>query len=51
MSKDQSVWKDIIMEVDINGDGQIDFDEFAKMVGSFVSVQPIESDPLVTSSL
>jgi len=27
-SKDQSVWKEIIKEVDLNGDGLIDFDEF-----------------------
>jgi calcium-dependent protein kinase len=25
MSKDQAVWKDIVKEVDLNGDGQIDF--------------------------
>jgi len=28
MSKDQHVWKEIIEEVDLNGDGQIDFEEF-----------------------
>lgn len=28
MSKDQTVWKEIIKEVDLNGDGLIDFDEF-----------------------
>ena len=28
LSKDQSVWKEIVKEVDLNGDGQIDFDEF-----------------------
>lgn len=27
-SKEQSVWKEIIKEVDLNGDGMIDFDEF-----------------------
>jgi Ca2+-binding EF-hand superfamily protein len=28
MSKDQAVWADIIKEVDLNGDGMIDFREF-----------------------
>ncbi len=37
MSKDQSVWKEIISEVDLNGDGQIDFEEFKQMVGVFVT--------------
>lgn len=27
-SKEQSVWKEIIKEVDLNGDGMIDFEEF-----------------------
>lgn len=35
-SKDQTVWAEIIKEVDLNGDGLIDFDEFKQMVGVFV---------------
>jgi calcium-dependent protein kinase len=36
MSKDQSVWKEIIKEVDLNGDGQIDYLEFKTMMKHFI---------------
>ena len=32
MSKEEQVWQDVIREVDINGDGQIDFEEFKVMM-------------------
>ena len=32
MSKEEQVWMDVIKEVDINGDGQIDFEEFKVMM-------------------
>ena len=32
MSKDEQVWKDVIKEMDLNGDGQIDFEEFKTMM-------------------
>lgn len=41
LSKDQNVWDEIIKEVDINGDGQIDFEEFKQMVG-FFTTDPIK---------
>lgn len=34
---DYKVWQDVIREVDLNGDGQIDFNEFKQMVGTFVN--------------
>lgn len=30
--KGDKIWKDMISEVDINGDGEIDFDEFVQMM-------------------
>lgn len=42
MSQDQSVWKDIIKEVDLNGDGQIDYNEFKQMVGVFTSKKQLQ---------
>ena len=30
--KGDKMWKDMISEVDINGDGEIDFDEFVQMM-------------------
>ena len=32
MSKEEHVWKEVIKEVDLNGDGQIDFEEFKTMM-------------------
>lgn len=32
MSKEEHVWKEVIKEVDLNGDGQIDFSEFKTMM-------------------
>lgn len=32
MSKEEHVWKEVIKEVDLNGDGQIDFGEFKTMM-------------------
>jgi len=29
---DMAVWSQMVNEVDVNGDGQIDFDEFLKMM-------------------
>ncbi len=37
MSKDPSVWQEIVKEVDLNGDGQIDFAEFKTMMSHFVN--------------
>jgi Ca2+-binding EF-hand superfamily protein len=37
MSKDEAVWKEIIKEVDLNGDGLIDYEEFKQMVGVFTT--------------
>ena len=36
MSKDKSVWSEIIKEVDLNGDGLIDFNEFKIMMSKFL---------------
>jgi Ca2+-binding EF-hand superfamily protein len=36
MSKDKSVWSEIIKEVDLNGDGMIDFTEFKVMMSKFI---------------
>ena len=36
MSKDKTVWDEIIKEVDLNNDGQIDFAEFKQMMSKFV---------------
>ena len=33
---DESVWEEIVREVDVNGDGQIDFSEFKTMMSKFV---------------
>lgn len=33
------VWKDMIKEVDNNGNGEIDFDEFQKMMSNFLESQ------------
>jgi Ca2+-binding EF-hand superfamily protein len=32
---DVTKWKKIITEVDLNGDGEIDFEEFKRMLGFF----------------
>ena len=32
MSKEEHVWKEVIKEVDLNGDGQIDFEDFVSMM-------------------
>ena len=29
---DAAIWNQMIKDVDVNGDGQIDFDEFLKMM-------------------
>ena len=31
VSGEEGVWEDVISEVDVNGDGQIDFEEFIGM--------------------
>lgn len=36
---DDKVWKDIIGEVDINGDGEVSLKEFKKMMKQLVSVK------------
>lgn len=33
---DDAVWQEIVREVDVNGDGMIDFDEFKTMMSKFV---------------
>lgn len=37
MSKDPAVWDEIIKQVDLNGDGLIDFKEFKEMMSKFTS--------------
>lgn len=37
MSKDPKIWKEIIKEVDLNGDGQIDYTEFKIMMNHFIN--------------
>jgi Ca2+-binding EF-hand superfamily protein len=32
----EKIWKEIISEVDINGDGVINYDEFCKMMKTFL---------------
>jgi len=39
ISKEESVWADVIAEVDINGDGQIDFEEFKIMLKKLSNLQ------------
>lgn len=39
MAKDKAVWDDIIKEVDLNGDGQIDFTEFKQMMEKFIDAE------------
>mmetsp|Transcript_33829 Transcript_33829/g.32943 ORF Transcript_33829/g.32943 Transcript_33829/m.32943 type:complete len:178 (-) Transcript_33829:46-579(-) len=34
---DEKIWNEIIMEVDVNGDGEISFDEFKLMMHKFLS--------------
>jgi Ca2+-binding EF-hand superfamily protein len=36
MSKEKRVWDEIIKEVDLNGDGLIDFEEFKTMMQKMV---------------
>jgi hypothetical protein len=36
MSKDKVVWSEIIKEVDLNGDGLIDYNEFKTMMSRFI---------------
>jgi len=36
MSKDKVVWSEIIKEVDLNGDGLIDYNEFKAMMSRFI---------------
>lgn len=36
MGKGEDVWQEIIKEVDLNGDGAIDYDEFVQMMKKFV---------------
>jgi Ca2+-binding EF-hand superfamily protein len=31
---DETVWEGLIKEIDINGDGEIDFEEFNKMMNN-----------------
>ena len=39
LSKDEKVWNDIVKEVDLNGDGLIDFIEFKTMMKKFTQTQ------------
>lgn len=40
ISKEEAVWADVIAEVDVNGDGQIDFEEFKVMLKKLADRQP-----------
>lgn len=40
ISKEQQVWEDVIAEVDVNGDGQIDFEEFKVMLKKLADRKP-----------
>lgn len=42
VSTDDEVWKKVINEVDLNGDGQIDFEEFKTMLIKFANRDPSE---------
>ena len=39
MSKDEKVWNEIVKEVDLNGDGLIDYSEFKVMMNKFIRTQ------------
>jgi calcium-dependent protein kinase len=39
LSKDEKVWNEIVKEVDLNGDGLIDFKEFKTMMNKFIKDQ------------
>ena len=38
ISKEEGVWSDVIAEVDVNGDGQIDFEEFKIMLKKLATI-------------
>jgi len=42
MSKDKEVWSEIIKEVDLNGDGLIDFIEFKTMMSKFLEGKEVK---------
>lgn len=44
ISKEGQVWEDVIAEVDVNGDGQIDFEEFKVMLKKLADRKPSHSE-------
>lgn len=48
---DEKVWHDIISEVDIDGNGEIDFHEFSIMMQKLLQNSPCEVNPVQSSSL
>ena len=45
IQKEERVWVDVIAEVDVNGDGQIDFEEFKVMLKKLADREPQDRAP------
>ena len=41
LAAEESIWEDVIREIDINGDGKIDFYEFCKMIKTLATRQEL----------
>ena len=50
VQKEQAVWEQVIEEVDVNGDGQIDFEEFKVMLKKLADREPQELDKPPTAA-
>lgn len=42
---DEQIWTSMIQEADINHDGEIDYDEFTKMMYNFKDSAPLAAKP------